>query len=112
MREVNGMSDLLTCPRSHKPPSPAKVASTAAHEWSVREAQVRAMIDSNGGSEQEGRSQPGKWRAVENGLAQRPSHEIDDCHHDEPERDDYLQWNRNALMLTPLGLEIIAEKAA
>jgi hypothetical protein len=42
------------------------------------------MIDSNGGSEQEeGRSQPGKWRAVENGLAQRPSHEMDDCHHDE-----------------------------
>ncbi len=112
MREVDGMPDLLTYPRSHKPPSPAKVASTAAHEWSVREAQVRAMIDSNGGSEQEGRSQPGKWRAVENGLAQRPSHEIDDCHHDEPERDDYLQWNRNALMLTPLVLEIIAEKAA
>jgi hypothetical protein len=41
-----------------------------------------------------------------------PSHEIDDCHHDELERDDYLQWNRNALMLTPLVLEIIAEKAA
>ena len=45
-----------------------------AHEWTVREPQARAMIDNNGGAKQEDRGQPGKWRAVENGLAPRPSY--------------------------------------
>jgi len=90
MREVDGMPDLLTNPGSDKPPSPTRVASTAAHEWNVREVQARAMIDCNCGTEQEDRGQLGTWRAVENGLAPRPSHEIDDCHHNEPGRDHYL----------------------
>jgi len=68
------MPDLLTDPGSDKPPSPARIASTAAHEWTVREAQARAMIDNNGGAKQEDRRQPGKCRAVANGLAPRPSY--------------------------------------
>jgi hypothetical protein len=86
------MPDFLTDPRSGKSPSLPKVRSTAAHEWNVREAQTRVMIDNNGGTEQEGGSHPGKRLAVENSFTPRPSHEIDNSHHDEPEWDDYVQW--------------------
>jgi hypothetical protein len=66
------------------------------------------MIDSNGGSEQEGRSQPEVAPlftvTAPLSLKSMPATRVPP--------DDYLQWNRNALMLTPLVLEIIAEKAA
>src|SRR6266571_1391143 len=77
MAEVNGMSDMPANPRRYQPLFAARLDFATAHDLSVREIQVRALVDKDGGSKEQARHHPSHSRFVENGLAPPPRCDVD-----------------------------------